>query len=120
MAHFAKIDEKNIVEQVVVVDNEKLLDESQVENEFLGIQYLKSIFGETTNWVQTSYNHSMRGRMAYPGLVYNPELDVFMSQKKYPSWTYSEEVKDLIPPTPYPFDGNNYEWDEDNKVWVKY
>lgn len=119
MAHFAKLNENNIVELVLVVDNDKLLNSSQIEDENLGIQYLKSIYGESTNWVQTSYNHKFRGRMASIGLIYDSNLDIYMSQKKYPSWTYSEEFKDFIPPTPYPFDGDKYEWDEDNKLWVK-
>lgn len=66
MAHFAKI-EDGVVRQVDVVANAVLLDENGVEQEALGIALLKSLYGEHTEWVQTSYNGNFRGKYAGSG-----------------------------------------------------
>ena len=78
MAHFAKVDANNVVEQVVVVGNEFLLDENGVEQEQLGINFCHSLFGTDTNWRQTSYNGNFRGRYAGIGYVYDATLDEFL------------------------------------------
>lgn len=70
MAHFAKI-EDGIVRQVDVVANAVLLDENGVEQESLGIALLKSIYGEDTEWVQTSYNATFRGKYAGSGDIWD-------------------------------------------------
>ena len=64
MAHFAKI-ENNIVSQVIVVNNEVLLDENGIEQESIGAQFCHDTFGG--DWVQTSYNGTMRGKYAGVG-----------------------------------------------------
>lgn len=64
MAHFAQIDENNIVQQVIVVDNENTHNSNGVEDEAVGIAFCQSIFGVNTNWIQTSYNGNMRGKYA--------------------------------------------------------
>jgi hypothetical protein len=76
MAHFAQIDENNIVIQVIVVANEELLLDG-VENENKGIEFCKSLLGDDTRWVQTSYNATFRGKYAGSGDLYNSELDIF-------------------------------------------
>lgn len=78
MAHFAELDENNRVIQVLVVDNQHLLNSLGQEEEQLGILFLKNIFGETTRWVQTSYNNSFRVRYAGQGYYYDPALDAFI------------------------------------------
>lgn len=77
MAHFARI-ESGIVTQVVVVNNSELDDDGQ-ESEAKGISFLQSIFGEGTEWVQTSYNSNFRARYAGIGYCYDPDLDEFVS-----------------------------------------
>jgi hypothetical protein len=72
MAHFAKL-EDNIVREVIVVNNEEVPDEAT------GIAFCKSLFGEDTEWIQTSYNANFRGRFAGLGMIYDPELDEFLS-----------------------------------------
>ena len=67
MAHFAKLNDLNIVETVLVVDNINLMSHENIEEEEIGIQYLKNIFGENTRWVQTSYNSNFRVRLAQHG-----------------------------------------------------
>ena len=70
MAHFAKI-ENGIVRQVDVVANEVLLDSKGKEKESLGVDLLKSIYGGDTEWVQTSYNGTFRGKFAGLGDIWN-------------------------------------------------
>ena len=64
MAHFAKI-ENNTVAQVIVVNNEVLLDENGIEQESIGAQFCQDTFGG--EWVQTSYNGTIRGKYAGAG-----------------------------------------------------
>jgi len=66
MAHFAKI-EDGIVRQVIVVNNEVLNNAEGTDGEALGIAFCKSLYGEDTNWAQTSYNASFRGKFAGMG-----------------------------------------------------
>ena len=66
MAHFARI-EDGIVRQVDAIANAAILDENGVEQEALGIALCKSIYGEDTEWVQTSYNGNFRGKYAGAG-----------------------------------------------------
>ena len=66
MAHFAKIENK-IVTQVIVVKNEVLHDENGVEQESIGIDFCKSLYGADTEWVQTSYNAKFRSKYAGSG-----------------------------------------------------
>jgi hypothetical protein len=60
MAHFARL-ENNVVTEVIAVHNNEVL------NEAIGISFCKSLYGENTEWVQTSYNATMRGKFAALG-----------------------------------------------------
>ena len=77
MAHFVKIDENNICGQVIVVRNEVIENKPFPESEAIGIAFCKSLYGEDTEWLQTSYNNNFRGVHAFPGMIYDPELDIF-------------------------------------------
>jgi hypothetical protein len=66
MAHFAKIND-GIVGEVIVINNELLHDENGVEQESIGIDFCKSLYGADTEWVQTSYNATFRGKYAGSG-----------------------------------------------------
>jgi hypothetical protein len=72
MAHFAQIKD-NLVTQVIVVNNEEVPDEAT------GITFCKSLFGEDTEWVQTSYSGNFRGTFAGVGMTYDPAADEFKS-----------------------------------------
>lgn len=76
MAHFAKINENNIVEQVIVVANEVLLDDDGIEQEAIGAQFCADTFGG--NWIQTSYNNNFKKGFAFVGVAYDPILDTFL------------------------------------------
>jgi len=78
MAHFARV-EDNIVREVIVVNNAVITDEHGQEQESIGIDFCKSLYGQGTQWLQTSYNGSFRGKYAGSGDKYDPELDEFVS-----------------------------------------
>jgi hypothetical protein len=78
MAHFAKI-ENNIVTQVIVINNEVITNNKGKEVEQLGIDFCKSLYGADTQWVQTSYNGTFRGKYAGSGDIYDSELNIFKS-----------------------------------------
>jgi len=115
MAHFAKINENNIVEQVVVVNNSILLDENGIEKESKGVDFLNSLFGSAT-WIQTSYNNNFRKQYAGLNYTYDKINDVFVCPQPYNSWSLDSNF-DWQPPTPYPDDGLIYIWNEENKTW---
>jgi len=78
MGHFCKIDSNNIVEQVVVVNNETLENKEFPESEAIGVAFCQELFGADTNWKQTSYNASFRGRFAGAGMTYDAVKDEFV------------------------------------------
>jgi len=75
MAHFAEIDNNNTVLRVVLVDNKDTADENGNEVESIGAAYLENLLGG--KWLQTSYNHKIRGTYAGQGMKYNPDTDCF-------------------------------------------
>jgi hypothetical protein len=83
MAHFAQLDENNVVLQVIVVNNDELMDGTD-ENEAKGIAFCQSLFGADTRWVQTSYNANFRGIYVGIGCTYDPVKDEFIAPKSEP------------------------------------
>ena len=77
MAHFAELDNKNKVIQVLVVSNEDCNGGNFPESETYGIDFLEKLFGHR-NWKQTSYNGKFRGTFAGPGFKYNSTEDCFI------------------------------------------
>lgn len=118
MAHFAQLDENNVVTQVIVVANDELLLDG-VESETRGVIFCKSLFGEDTKWVQTSYNATIRKNYAGIGFTYNKDLDAFIAPQPYASWTLNEKTAQWEAPTPYPTDGKVYYWSEDDLTWLE-
>lgn len=118
MAHFAQLDENNVVTQVIVVANAELLLDG-VESETKGVIFCKSLFGEDTKWVQTSYNATIRKNYAGIGFKYDSALDAFIAPKPFDSWTLNEDTAQWEAPTPYPTDGKIYYWSEDDLTWLE-
>ena len=116
MAHFALINENNIVEQVIIVDNNDILDSDGNESEKVGIDFCNSIIPGT--WVQTSYNGTIRKHFAGIGYIYDEELDAFIPPQPYKSWLFDEQTCTWLPPSKYP-DSGMWVWDEDSVSWVK-
>jgi hypothetical protein len=109
MAHFAELDENNIVVQVLVTDND-------YPNE--GYDWLVETFGGT--WVQTSYNATIRKNFAGVGYSYDEARDAFIPPKPFESWLLNEETCNWEAPKPYPTDGKLYNWDEESQEWIEY
>lgn len=117
MAHFAQLDENNIVLQVIVVHNNELLDNG-VESEAKGIAFCRSLF-PGTNWAQTSYNGNIRKNYAGVGFTYDAQRDAFIPPQPFPSWVLNETICQWEAPVPYPQDGKRYVWDEATVSWVE-
>jgi hypothetical protein len=117
MAHFAQIDNNNIVINIIVVHNNELLDQDGNEIEQKGIDFCKSLFGQDTKWVQTSYNGNFRKNYACGGGVYDETRDAFIAPKPYNSWILNETTCLWEAPVPMPQDGNLYEWNEETLSW---
>ena len=128
MAHFAQLDDNNVVTQVIVVGNSDTADVNGVESENIGVAFCQSLLGAETNWKQTSYNGNMRGNYAGIGMKYMTGVatlgvgstDVFISEQPYASWTISTTEARWVSPlgdAPTLTDeqqaaGSYYTWDE--------
>lgn len=115
MAHFAQLDENNKVINVIVIDNLSCFDkENKVECEEMGIDACKSIYGEDTIWVQTSYNSNKRYNYAGIGYTYDSTADAFIPPQTYPSWVLNSSYKWEAPiPKPQDTETHTHYWDED-------
>jgi hypothetical protein len=119
MAHFAKLDENNVVLEVNVVNNSDVHDLEFPQSEQIGIEFLTQWSGGYTNWKQTSYNANFRKNYAAVGGVYDAQRDAFIHPKPYESWTLNEETCTWEAPVPMPNDGKRYSWDEDKQQWIE-
>lgn len=109
MAHFAEIDNNNVVLRVIVVAD---------EYESNGAEWCNNLFGGT--WIQTSYNNRIRKQFAGIDFTYDADADVFIAPQPYPSWTLDANY-DWQPPTSMPSDAsteNPYKWSEKDLEWV--
>jgi hypothetical protein len=115
MAHFAQLDENNVVTQVIVVANEELM-EDVIESEVKGIAFCQSLFGG--NWKQTSYNGNIRKNYAGIGYTYQADIDAFVSPKPFASWALNDKAQ-WEAPVVMPTDGKRYSWDEEQQNWIE-
>lgn len=121
MAHFAQLDENNKVINVIVVNNNDLLDDNGNESEARGVSFCKDLFGDGTQWVQTSYNSTFRKTYAAIGGTYDSTFDMFIPPRPHNSWKYDYKNYEWVPPIPKPepIEGYNWLWFEINQEWVK-
>lgn len=122
MAHFAQIDENNIVINVLVVNNSDIGDVEFPESETAGIAYLNSLL-PSANYKQTSYNKKFRCNYAGPGYTFLPEWGAnggFRPPSPYPSWILNNNNLQWEPPVPIPSDADTipYRWDEETVSWI--
>ncbi len=118
MAHFAQIDENNIVVNVTVIPDDQ---------EHRGQEFIAEIGLEGT-WIKTSYNTyrdkhhfggtPLRKNYAGVGYTYDESRDAFIGPKPYPSWVFNEDVCGWDPPVPFPEDTPHVHWDEETTSWV--
>ena len=78
MAHFARIDNSNIVREVIVISDDNCPDPAP-NNESAGQTFIANVLGLAGEWKQTSYNGNFRGRYAGLGYTYDPDLDEFVA-----------------------------------------
>ena len=110
MAHYAFLDENNIVTEVIVGRNEdEVVD---------GISDWETYYGELRGQkcVRTSYNNNIRKQYAGIGYYYNEFADVFISPQPFPSWSLDEN-HDWQPPVARPEAEGMYSWDEESMQW---
>ena len=118
MAHFAQLDDANIVTQVIVVNNETLENLPFPQSEPVGTTFCQSLFGAGTVWKQTSYNASIRKNYAGIGFSYDATRDAFIAPKPFPSWVLNEATCKWEANVARPETGGPYRWDENTLSWV--
>jgi hypothetical protein len=116
MAHFAELDNNNVVLRVVVINNSDITDADGNEVESIGQEFCHNLYDG--DWIQTSYNGNIRTRYAAIGYTYRADLDAFIAPQPYPSWVLTQNTKDWEAPIPQPSDGLMYEWDEATGSWT--
>ena len=125
MAHFALLNEDNVVTNVLHIENSIMLDGEGNESEAMGISQCREGIGDlNARLVRTSYSGSIRHRYAGIGFTYDETRDVFLTPKIYPSWILNETNYLWEPPTPEPAlteeqigHGSTYEWNEETTSW---
>jgi hypothetical protein len=116
MAHFAKLDENNVVLEVNCVHNNELLVNG-IEMEAKGVAFLVQWSGGYPFWKQTSFNGSRRKNYAGIGYTYDAQRDAFIPPKPYNSWVLNEDTCLWQAPVARPVDDNMYDWDEESLSW---
>ena len=110
MAHYAFLDDNNIVTEVITgVDETELIEGLDTET------WYGNFRGQVCK--RTSYNGNIRKNSACIGGTYSHSLDAFIAPKPYDSWVLNEETCQWEAPTPYPTDGFTYFWNEAELAW---
>jgi hypothetical protein len=111
IAHYAFLDENNIVTEVITGR-----DEGEVVD---GISDWEAYYGQRRNQTckRTSYNGNIRKNYAGISFRYDEDLDAFIPPQPYPSWVLDEDTARWEAPIPYPTDGLMYSWNEDITDW---
>ena len=114
MAHYAFLDENNLVTEVIVgIDETELIEGKDTETwygEFRGQRCKRTSYNATINGFRKNY--------AGIGYFYDEERDAFIAPKVFDSWLLDEETCRWNPPVQYPADGKKYDWNEGTKNWV--
>ena len=112
MAHYAFLDENNIVTEVITGKDETELIDGLSPEEWYG-----NYRGQVCK--RTSYNNNIRKQYAGIGFTYNQTADVFVTPQPFQSWSLDSNY-DWQAPIERPADGKLYSWDESNQVWVEF
>jgi hypothetical protein len=112
MAHYAFLDENNIVTEVIVgIDETETIEGLDTET------WYGNFRGQVCK--RTSYNGNIRKNYAGLGYTYDEERDAFIAPKPFESWILDEEKCVWKAPIPYPTDEKVYDWDESTTSWVE-
>jgi hypothetical protein len=132
MAHYALLDENNVVIKVITGRHENDLDPNTAEVVDWEQEYAKicgfpkckrtsynTRLGSHYKDIELSQNQekTFRKNYAMPGFTYDESLDAFIFPQPFPSWTLNTETGNWNPPVPYPDDGNEHTWNEDTQEW---
>ncbi len=119
MAHYAFLDENNIVTEVIVGknENEEGINWEQHYGNFRG-QLCKRTSYNTQGGVHLLGGTAFRKNYAGIGMTYDQQRDAFISPKPYNSWILNETTCLWEAPIPYPIDGQRYSWNEENQNWT--
>jgi hypothetical protein len=110
MAHYAFLDNQNIVTEVITgIDETELIEGLDTET------WYGNFRGQTCK--RTSYNGNIRKNYAGRGFIYDYERDAFIPPRPYPSWQLNEETCQWMPPSPRPTAGFSYFWNEAELAW---
>ena len=111
MAHYAFLDENNIVTEVITgIDETETIEGLDTETWYGNFRGQKC--------VRTSYSSSIRFNYAAVGYTYDPINDAFIPPQPYPSWLLNSK-KQWEPPIAYPTDGKLYGWNEESGEWLE-
>jgi hypothetical protein len=111
MAHYAFLNENNIVTEVITgIDETELIEGLDTET------WYGNFRGQVCK--RTSYNGNIRKNYAGIGFAYDPELDAFIRPQPFPSWTLNESTCRWEAPEPMPTNGV-YGWDEPTLSWIE-
>jgi hypothetical protein len=119
MAHYAFLDENNIVTEVIVGKNEgeEGINWEQHYGSFRG-QLCKRTSYNTNGGVHSLGGTPFRKNYAGIGMTYDQQRDAFISPKPYNSWILNETTCLWEAPVAYPTDGQIYSWNEENQKWT--
>lgn len=110
MAHYAFLDDNNVVTEVIVgIDETELIEGLDPET------WYGNFRGQVCK--RTSYNGNIRKNYAGIGFIYDESKDAFIPQKPYPSWVLDEETCRWVSTVDYPSDGFTYSWNEAELAW---
>lgn len=110
MAHYAFLDENNVVTEVIVgIDETELIEGLDAE----------TWYGNFRNQTckRTSYNGHIRKNYAGIGYTYDSNKDAFIPPKPYSSWILDEDTCLWKAPISYPNNGKSYQWNESDQKW---
>ena len=110
MAHYAFLDENNVVTEVITgIDETELIEGLDTET------WYGNFRGKVCK--RTSYNGNYRKNYAGAGYTYDEDRDAFISPKPFDSWVLDEETCVWGAPVAYPTDGKEYNWNEETLTW---
>jgi len=120
MAHYAFLDSNNVVTEVIAGVDENIIQTDTDSTQVGGnTEAWETFYGNLRGQVckRTSYNASIRKNYASIGYTYDEAKDAFIPVKPYESWILDEATCRWQAPTPYPTDGGDYKWSEDDLTW---
>lgn len=118
MAHFAELNEKNLVINVIPASDEFELNGEELNQQVTGNVWKRTSYN-TVNGHHTNNGTPFRGNYAAIGFIYNEVLDAFIPPKPFNSWILNESIFNWVPPIPVPDASPTWMWDENTQSWIE-